>query len=1229
MGQSAKLTKFNKDLNSLSPEINTFTKLQFKLNEPKRLERKVVINNKSKDFKDEFRLRKKYDRTALGGLFKVSIIDIEYLKESEVRKVILNKLQFEQINNKKYDLVGYVVMEYYMKKPIRIDGKIVSVEIVKRFFRSSARVITSSQMIISYTANIIAEFKKDLETAKDTSETVFDRFYELKISTSRRTKMLGKSYIKLPDNIQIKRACVNIKNKDNRCFLYSLLAYKHYDNIKHKDKNEPKYYDKYINEIIEPENFKYPVKLEDVNQFEKLNKLKINIYYLDDDNKLQVLYNDLNRNKNVVNLLFIENENKTNSHYVWIRNLSRLCHSDTCHYTKYICTQCLSVSYPSKEKLEHHLKICMQNMPCHSVMPIEGKNDIMKFKNDNHTFKHPFNLIADFESTLEKVDIKNGNTTKYQKHVANSYGLKYNCIHEEHSEDIKIFNSNDPELVSKNFIEDVERLALKSYELLQLNKDSKCIKWTDELVKNHRKCNNCTECKCDFTEENKKVAHHDHISGEFISTLCSSCNLKYKYKTFIPVYLHNLKGYDSHLFVSSLVVYGYKPDNTDHITCIPNTEEKYISFSKMIKVAERYDRKTKKMVNIMFEIRFLDTIGFMASSIESLSNNLKKECQSIDDLRKVFVNTSNHFTNDDEFKLMTEKGIYPYDYISNFDKLNDKKLPSIKDFYSQLNKKDCSINDYNQAIKVWDTFRCKTLLEYHNIYLKCDVLLLADIWFNFRKVCIKNYKLDPEYYYTAPSLSFDAMLKLSKIELELITDNDMYLFVESGIRGGISQISKRHGVANNKYMKNYDKSKEDSYIVYLDANNLYGSAMCEYLPYANFKWNNDEWNTEKILELNDKADTGYLFSVDLDIPNELHDHFNNYPPCAENISILKENLSEWQQEEYEETKITKLCLTLQNKKDYVVNYRYLKLVLNMGVKLIKVNKVLQFSQKPFLKTYIMKNTELRTLSKNEFEKDFYKLMNNSVYGKTMENVRNRINFRLISTEEEALRVKNMKSSTIFNDNLVGVHIQKTEVKLCKPIYLGQTILDDSKHLMYDFHYNFMLNNIKRENIDLLFTDTDSLCYHVRNEDVFELMKNNKDKFDLSNYPKNHDMYDSTNNKVIGKFKNESVDQITEFIGLRSKLYSFTTDKDDVSHNKCKGVKTSVAKKELSIHDYRHTLETLESKSVEQSNIRSYGHELYTEKQYKVALSARDDKVYISKNYINTYNFGFKGTRKYI
>ena len=189
-------------------------------------------------------------------------------------------------------------------------------------------------------------------------------------------------------------------------------------------------------------------------------------------------------------------------------------------------------------------------------------------------------------------------------------------------------------------------------------------------------------------------------------------------------------------------------------------------------------------------------------------------------------------------------------------------------------------------------------------------------------------------------------------------------------------------------------------------------------------------------------------------------------------------------------------------------------MLKLGVELVKVNKVLKYTQSNFLKKYIMLNTELRIKCKNDFERDFYKLMNNSVYGKTMENVRNRIKFRLITTEDQALRVKNLKRYTIFENDLVGVHIQKQKVKLNKPIYLGQCILDDSKYVMYDFHYNFMLQKVKRENIDLLFTDTDSLAYHIRKENIFDIIKNNKSLFDLSDYPKDHELYDPTNKKVI-------------------------------------------------------------------------------------------------------------------
>lgn len=1090
------------------------------------------------------------------------------------------------------------------------------------WFNSKINTLHSVKSIEGIVSGYVDEFMNELETNSEGSEWVFDGIDKVDIKINKGKAIFGGSYIPLPDFVKSKQACVNIKNEDNKCFLWSLIASKHYNDVK---KIEVRHYRKFINSFIVPNEASFPVPIEEIEMWENVNDMKINVFQLNEDNQLDIVYNNvMTRNQNIVNLLLINDEFE-NYHYVWLKNLDRIENSNvkqSCHHSFYRCSQCLNSRFNSQEKLKKHTELCMKQEPCEAVMPTDQQRT-MKFINIGREFKHPFHVIADFESTLEKInDECEGNTKVYQKHVPNSFGLKYNCIHNEHSEKAYLFNHSEPEQVIESFVNELERLALKSYKLLQNNKTT--IIMTEEQKQQHKQCIKCSKCDCSFSNDNIKVKHHDHINGKFISTLCSKCNLELKYERFLPVYIHNLKGYDAHLFINGLYKYGFQCDKGSNLSCIPNNEERYISFSKKI-IVDEYENDNK-MKPVWFELRFIDTFAFMATSLESLAGNLKSNCKTVEDMRKVFKNTSEEFTDDEQFLLMTEKGIYPYDYISSYDKLFDNQLPKRNMFYSRLSKTVCDKKDYEKAVNVWNVFKCETFLDYHNIYLKSDVLLLTDIWENFREVCFQNYALDCEYYYTAPGLSFDAMLKETKIELELMTDNNMYCFIEDGIRGGISQISTRHAVANNKYMSNYEKSKEDSYIVYLDANNLYGYAMCEYLPIGNFKWNNEKWTKEKIMSIDDKADVGYTFSVDLHIPDKLHDYMNNYPPCPENISIKKNQLNEWQQKDYHESKIEKLCLTFHDKKNYKIHYRILKLFLSLGVELVKVKGVLEYKQTDFMKQYIMKNTLLRTKAKNDFEKDFYKLMNNSVFGKTMENVRKRVEIRLISNEDQAMRVKNLKRFTIFDDNLVAVHIQKQKVRLNKPMYLGQTILDQSKLLMYNFHYNFMLKKVERENIDLLFTDTDSLCYHIRNQDIFEIMKQNKDLFDLSNYSKDSDMYDGTNNKVIGKFKNESVVPITEFIGLRAKLYTYTVDGETKSHNKCKGVKKNVGDK-LSSSNYATTLFTREPYPVEQRGIRSYGHQIYTETQIKTALSCCDDKVYICDNNIKTFNFNHWRIRK--
>ena len=840
---------------------------------------------------------------------------------------------------------------------------------------------------------------------------------------------------------------------------------------------------------------------------------------------------------------------------------------------------------------------------------------------------HPVSVFFDFESTLKEVN-EDG---KYQKHIVNSVGYKFNCIHPEHSEPLKIIQSSNPDEVISLFIEELERLAHKSFELTKINNfyNEHTTEAKAEL-QTHYKVKLCQDCNCNFTEDNKKVLHHDHISGRYISSLCSKCNLNYTYQRFLPVYAHNLKGYDGHFIVPALAREG----EIGEVQCIPNNEEKYIAFTKRLTI--QYETKEKNY-NLSFDIRFIDTFAHLASSLENLAANLKSGSNDIISLRQKFKNVSLQFEDDKQFLLMIEKGVYPYDYITDYSVLSQSNLPARKKFNSTLTNSKCSKADYKKALLVWDTFNCKSLLDYHNVYLTSDVLLLTDIWDNYRQVCHRIYQLDVAYYYTAPSLSWDAFLKHKydddkKFHIELISDMDMYLFVENNIRGGLSQISKRHAKANHPALKDYDANKELEYLLYLDANNLYGYSMSQYLPQKNFKWNLEEWTEDKIMKLTDTSPTGYLFEVDLEYPKELHDLHNGYPLAPEKLIIKNDMLNIHQQENRKETSIDKLTTSFYDKIKYGVSYRLLKLYLQLGLKLVKVHRVLEYTQSNFMESYIVKNTEERKNAKNDFEKDFYKLMNNSVYGKTMENVRNRINFRLISTEEEAMRILNRKKKhTIFNDNCVGVHLLKREVKLNKPIFIGQAVLDQSKHLMYDFHYNFMLKKIERENIDLLFTDTDSLCYSIRNQNPYEIIKQNKNVFDLSAYPKDHELYDATNKKVIGKFKDEAIDgemrYITEFIGLKSKCYDYTTD-DGQDHKRCKGIKRYVIKQNLNFETYKDVLLNKTDFIIKQNLFRTRLHQIYTETVNKIALSHRDDKVFILNDGVNCLSLGHYKTKDY-
>ena len=338
-----------------------------------------------------------------------------------------------------------------------------------------------------------------------------------------------------------------------------------------------------------------------------------------------------------------------------------------------------------------------------------------------------------------------------------------------------------------------------------------------------------------------------------------------------------------------------------------------------------------------------------------------------------------------KFILLLIKGVYPYEYMDNWERFNKTSLPNKELFCSSLNMENIDDIDYRHGNNVFKTFKLKNLGEYHDLYVQTDTLLLADVFENFRNTWIKVYELDPAHFLSLPGLAWQACLKKTNIKLELLTDYDMLLMVEEGIRGGICHTIHRHAKANNKYMKNCDKNEESSYIQYLDANNLYGWTMSQILPVNGFKWVNNEINEEFIQNYDENNDKGYILEVDVKYPRKLLDLHSDLPFLPKRMKI---------------DKCKKLMCNLRNKKKYIVHIKSLKQALNHGLKFKKVHRIIEFNQEAWLKPYIDMNTELRKLTKKDFKKDFFKLMNNAVFGKTMENIRKHRDIKLVTTNKK-------------------------------------------------------------------------------------------------------------------------------------------------------------------------------------------------------------------------------------
>ena len=1195
------------------------------------------------------------------------------LKRSQVKFYITMKIKMFKKGNdgrREYDAVGFYGGTYHC----------LTEEQVEENLDQSSQTLNNN-------------FEK---FATNGSGWILDKVEKITLMVAETNKPKGGTYIPTPQCIKNKRAIINVQNKDLRCFEYSILAALH-----HKELKKPHFvwsYKKWINKELDMSDFPTPFPPKMIQKFEKKNSLSINLYHIKSDGgEVTPFLISKTRHLEPINLLLIEDTQKNSYHYTYIKSLSRLLVTGNKEKGSKFCPYCLHRF--SKEtiltKFNEHKKNCGNYNPAKTILPKEGEN-IIKFKNFKYMDKRPVVIYADFESFNDPCTdeaVQNYNKS-YTRKLTKQYcsGYCYTIV-SPHYEGKKVFTYRGKKPIP-HFLKSIHKEAkkiqnwfykhefkfpvLNSMEQMEFNQSEYCYLCnqefcpTDQLdkvvsslkedlqtcglelkkipsmtrVKEKKKFIKSVLMKNDLDDEIKndmqnqlesllkiqkylkgidssvlkghKVADHDHIDGSFRGAAHNICNLMRRKSNKITCFFHNFTGYDSHHIVKNLNGSGYKPK------VIAKGLERYIYLSTS-------------------EIEFKDSLQFLPNSLEQLTKNLRdKEGAYIEKFPNLWTYFKENWGNihESNFELITKKLHYPYSYITSAKIFKETSPPSIESFKSDITNEEISSQDYESFLNLWNQFGLKNIGELHNLYVEVDTHLLADCFEKFRDFSLKNYKLDPAHFISAPSLSWESALLYTDIKLEIPTDPDIHMFIDRGIRGGISFVGNPHAKSSNKYI-NPGNDKEEDYIMFFDVNNQYGAAMSEYLPTDEFQWDTSfdnmsiEDQTKKILNLKEDDDIGYIFSCDLSYPDNLHDYHNEFPMCPTKTTIEDEWLSNYQKEmklKFDiKGKSNKLCLTLFDKKEYIVHYRNLKYYLAKGLELQKINKVLKFNQSPWLKPYIELNTRLRQEANSKLEESFAKLMNNSFFGKTLQDKRKFTNIKIATSLKEAQNLiasPRIQRWKLIEEELGIFDEGKYSVKLDKPRYVGFCVLELSKLIMYQFHYDYILQQFPKTKI--MFTDTDSFCYHIKTEkDVYEEIKGHSEWFDFSNYPKHHENFDQMINHLKpGVFKDEMGGKaINEFIGLRSKMYSIK-DGEGKGKRTAKGIQQS-SQRHISHEQYRSSLFNTESYSFTGKKIMQKEHSLYLAEIRKKGLCPYNDKKYIMRenDIFETKSFGHYSLRK--
>ena len=924
-----------------------------------------------------------------------------------------------------------------------------------------------------------------------------------------------------------------IHQSKDESFLYSILAALYSNRVKLKRFHQVNAYARY-KKLLNIGNITFPMKNKDINVFLKNNpNLDISIRLFDSitisKTDMQIYeYRIIGKGHKVINLLFHKSYKNKKSfyHYFWIKNINNIKKTIKRRFVCVVCYEKFSTSIA----LNRHLITC--NALTKEVYPPE--NSYISY-DDKKAAKYasPLSIMgfADFETKLDgdssKDDLADALKSK------ESFTNRKN-IHKIVSFSIIFLDTNGKMIFEKHFcgknsgeyffqtLDTIEEDLLLSICKNKASLDIKSL--SSEELQRFYSATHCEICHIKFDNSDRlkcKNLDHCHYSNKFRYASCTMCNLLNRSQNHIPIYFHNFCSYDSKLLL-----------NVINKTSKVRTPPKFL-FSNL--------QKLRFLTYNSF--KFKDSLEHLPSSLSKLVTELNSPYQNHNFpifhqsriIRSFLQKNESKKSIRIKLKLLTNgKGIYPYSLCNDAHIMKKiVKFPPIEEFFNNLTNTPCPIEDYNFGFKVYNAFNCKNLYEYTLLYNHTDTLLLAEIMMVYRKVIQDHFQMDINHFLGIPGLSFNIMLKISKIKLEKISDPEINEFFRKSIRGGMSFIATRKAKSDYKDSNVENCKKRMTHIRYIDGNNLYGSQMLFDLPTDDYRFEDKifikkvekKLKNKKLIDMNKR---GMFLEVDLDYPKETHNLHKDFPLAPERYNVTSNELSPINQFLYDKMKNgnqqseyceEKLIPTFHKRKRYILHIKCLLFYLSHGLVLEKVHRIVSFNQKPFLKDYILTLTRLRSKAAEQnltFFVNVFKLLANSTYGKFAQNPNNFTFAKLCLCEKDLKKAVNSKRflrACIVNKNVTIVEYKPEELSYDSPFSVAASILDLAKLHLYHYYYDVLKPAFVPDEIELLMTDTDSLIFSVNCENFFDKYKK-LPLFDFSNFQKNSVLYSDKNRKAL-------------------------------------------------------------------------------------------------------------------